>query len=180
MKKAIFGLFALVLLGAGCMPAATVEGDWFLAFDLPDGWVMVREYNMGGEAVPVDEGVSREISDIVLQSTSSHIYTSSVELDEEALAMTGEIVADHFTYIRVLKLDDRRVIPSESENMGDGFYKEDMCEGVESCELERADRYRYYFETDTSKYQFLVTQAGQEIEEAEGVILSATEVTVIE
>ena len=181
MKKVVLGLFALILLGAGCMPSASVEGDWFLAFDLPNDWVMVHQYQMDSEVIPLDEGVSTEMKDIVLQSTPKNVYTSSGGVPEtEAFMALGDVEMHDFTYIRVLKLDTRRVVPSEAEDLGNGFYKEDTCVDIVECGLGGAAQYQYYFVTEDSKYQFIITLAGRDISDAEGVILTAREVTIAE
>ncbi|MBT3230719.1 hypothetical protein HN358_02975 [Candidatus Uhrbacteria bacterium] len=181
MKKVFLGLFALVLLGAGCMPSTAVEGDWFLAFDLPNEWVTVRQYQLDSEPVPIEEGVSREISDIVLQSTSANVYSSSGYMPEtEAFQALGDVNMDDFTYIRALKLDERRVIPSESEDLGDGFYRLKLCEDGDECQIAGRLNYDYYFVTEDSKYQFMVWQQGRDMDDAQDVILSAEVVTLTE
>ncbi len=178
MKKALFSLLALVILGGGCTALPkTVEGDWFLAFDMPSEWVMVRPYMLGGEAIPLEEGITRDTADIVLQSTSKGVITGASLPDDETLALIGEVQADDFSYIRVLKLDDRRVIPSEAEDLGNGFYKLKLCDDGGECQAGNKYNYDYYLETEESKYQFITYLKGQDIEKAQDVILSAEEVT---
>jgi len=182
MKKMILGFCALVLLGAGCTtPGSTVEGDWFLAFDMPDEWVMVEHYKMGSEAMSLEEGVNLEIFDVVIQSTDMGVYTSSGYMPEDSqLEEIGGVVTENFTYIRVLKIDSRRVVPSEAEDLGNGFYKEQLCEDGGECQIGGQSNYQYYFVTEDAKYQFMITQRDQDLEVAEGVILSARETVVDE
>lgn len=178
MKKVLFGLFALVLLGAGCMPTAKVQGDWYLAFDLPQDWVMVRQYNPTSELAPVAEGITRDLSDIVLQSTPANVYVSPGYLPNEEDLGEGvtrdDLKTDDFTSIRVLKLDARRVVPSEAEDLGGGFYREQLCEDGGECQIGGKSNYQYYFVSEAGeKYQFIIVQQGQELKVAEEVILSA-------
>ncbi|MCG2687536.1 hypothetical protein L6260_01910 [Candidatus Parcubacteria bacterium] len=179
MKKVLFSLLTLVILGGGCTALPkTVQGDWYLAFDVPNGWVMVEPYLVGSQAVPNSEPITRDTKDVILQSTSKGVWTSANEPSEETLALIGEVETEDFAFVRVLKLDDRRVIPSEAEDIGNDFYKLKLCDDGGDCQANGRYNYDYYLATDSGKYQFIVTLKGQSIDEAEDVILSAQEVTL--
>ncbi len=178
MKKIALFLLAFVFVGAGCASSLgnkTVQGEWTLAFDLPEGWVMVQPYqpsdtpiNLGGDIEPTD-------SEVVLQSTSAHILTGGVGIEEDRVSLFGDYltVEDAWTQISVTKLDTRRVIPSEAEDLGDGFFKETVCEEGGECTQYAQSRFVYYLKTDAANYKFMVLQSNQDITVAEEVIFSA-------
>lgn len=181
MKKMILGLCALVLLGGGCATTpSVVEGNWYLAFDMPNEWVMVPDYTAGNVAFPSQEDVDREMSDVVLQSVGKTIWTNSGRVpSEEEIAIMGEYVTEDYSIIRVLRLDTRRVVPSESEDLGNGFFKLKLCEDGEDCQAGGRYNYDYYLVTEAgNKYQFMITAYGQDVDTAEEIILSAQEVTI--
>lgn len=180
MKKLILGLCALVLLGGGCATTpSVVEGNWYLAFDMPSEWVMVPDYTAGNVTFPSEGDVSIENNDVILQSVGKTIWTSSGRAPSEGeVAIMGEYVTEDYSMIRVLRLDTRRVVPSESEDLGNGFFKLKLCEDGEDCQIGGRYNYDYYFVTEAgNKYQFMVTTNGQNIETSEEIILSAKEVT---
>jgi hypothetical protein len=65
------------------------------------------------------------------------------------------------TQIRVSRLDPRRKVPSEAEDLGDGFFK---------------DNADYYLKTETVNYKFILK--GQDLDLATEIVLSAKQVTV--
>lgn len=164
MKKILLFLGALALIGAGCIGGTrTVEGDWYLAFDLPSGWVMVPTYSEGTMAINLD-GVELDDSEIYLQSSPLHMIFGASEVPEEFAERVGEVKRDDMTRISVLRLSSRRHLPDDAEDLGKGFYKSGD---------------QYYFEgADGEKYVFTVEQAEQNILVAEDVIFSAKEVTI--
>ncbi len=154
MKNIIFSVLGLLLIGAGCLGGKSVEGDWWLAFDLPTDWAMASAYDLTSESPDsFSLDVNREMDDIVLQSTVNAIQK-----------VDGEYTPNDFAHIRVLRLDDRRIIPSEAEDLGNGFFKE-------------SDE-NYYLETETGKYQFKIIMQGSAGQSVEEVILSAQAVTI--
>ncbi|MCH8049328.1 hypothetical protein IH979_01290 [Patescibacteria group bacterium] len=172
--KLLISALALVLIGAGCFGAVTpsqeetpeeITGNWWLRFDLPEGWVMAPDYGEGN-AVPSSDSITPDMTDIVLQSTSKSIVIREVEPD----ILEEEVETENFTYIRVFRLAERRSIPDEVEDLGNGFYREKVSEG----------EYEYYLETDVGKYQFIIPQRKQELSVAEEVIFSAKQVTAFE
>lgn len=183
MKKSLIvgGLFGLVLLGFGCSrgadvapvtvtvgedgtvnkPVEAVEGSWYLAFDIPDDWVIVPHYNEGFDKAPTAALVTSDMSDIVVQSTEKIIaLTGSSELPE------GTFITDDYTFIRVFRMEKRSLIPGEAEDIGNGFFK-----------LEKGVNATYYYEGTGSNYKFIVYRDGQDLGVAEDVITSAKEVT---
>lgn len=188
MEKTLILLGALLLIGAGCLSntkqTASEEeivyekGDWYLSFDLPSGWIMTTQYKMGAEDPALDD-ISTDLKDIVLQSTEKSVFTSAgiISEEEQVRVDEGKVVTDDFAYIRVLKLDSRRIVPSEAEDLGDGFYKVKLCDDGGECQLGGSYNYDYYFVSGDTKYQFLIILEGQSIEVAEKVILSAQPVT---
>jgi len=172
MKKIIVLIFGLVLIGGGCFGAnKVVEGDWWLAFDLPDDWVMTRDYNLATDDTPdaFFQSVNRERFDVILQSSS------------EPIQKEGEgYSTENFSRIHVIQMDERRVIPSESEDLGNGFFRNDICAEVEDDACADFGTYEYYLEINGSKYQFKVIHVGTAAEQTEDIILSAQSVTVAE
>ena len=186
MKRLLLFLVSFSLIGAGCIAQEpklqeAQAGDWYLAFDLPDGWVMSPQYKLGEED-PSPSDVNRDLKDIVLQSTVKSVFTSSGMISEQASARVeaGEVITEDFVSIRVLKLDSRRVVPSEAEDLGDGFYKLQICEDGGECQLGGQFNYQYYYVNGEDKYQFLIAYQGEAITQAEEVILSAVPVVVKE
>lgn len=162
MKKVFLFALSLVLVGAGCTSLGgnkVVEGDWSIAFDLPNDWVMVQPYQPSDTPINLDGEITPTDAEVYLQSTDLHILPEgSGQIEEDRVELFGEIVESDFTRISVLKLDPRRVIPSESEDLGDGFFK---------------DGEIYYFETEDAKYKFTILSEGQSTDEAVEVIVSA-------
>jgi hypothetical protein len=172
MKKLLLSLGLLLAVGGGCVNVGdltgnlggdkTVEGDWHLAFDLPSGWVMVEPYeNPDVEAVVPNQEVDRDMTEVYLQSTDKAIVEGETPDGEVVPADT--YVQEDFTQIRVTRLDTRRVIPSEAEDLGDGFFK-----------LEDD----FYLKTDDANYKFEIR--GDDRNRAEDVIMSAEVVTEID
>ncbi|HRH32118.1 MAG TPA: hypothetical protein PLK06_02210 [bacterium] len=181
MKKLVLVLGLLVAVGAGCVSLGklggqkVVEGKWLLAFDLPSSWMMTVPYQSPSTkaVVPSDE-VERNDNEIYLQSTTKAIVLGGVAPD-------ASVSADSYTnlsgnlLIKVSQLDPRRVIPSEAEDMGDGFSKVKLCEDGGECEIGGRYNYDYYLKTDTTNYKFVVY--GDDINQAEQIITSAEVVT---
>lgn len=166
-----FTAIVLVLTGAGCAASnlwssmsgsENVEGPWRLAFDLPEGWVMVKEYDEPrNEAITPSQTVSHDLETIILQSTEKAIVESGTPKDSVS---AETYVTSEYTMIRVDRLDARRVIPSNAEDLGNGF---SVAEG------------KYYFQTSSGeKYQCVVTNNGGDENLAKTIILSAKLVTV--
>lgn len=177
MKKLFAALAFVVLLGGGCVGGEkapeVVTGDWYLAFDLPEGWVMIPNYDDGDAAV-TSEAVTKETADIALQSTSKTIVFDA-EAPEGVEVETG--VA---TKIVVYRLSSRRSIPDEVEDLGGGFFEQHFeCPSGAECDP-RTSFSTYYYVGTVDKYQFKVSATHNNNEtsaQAESVILSAKEVT---
>jgi hypothetical protein len=181
MKKIFALLFGLMLVGAGCS-GGTVEGDWYLAFDLPNDWIVTQAYSEGDKEEGVD--VTRDHVEVFLQSADAHMIFSDNELDAETEGrLLREVLYEDMTRISVSRLDERRIIPSEAEGLGDGWYKLAPCAETpddEGC-VDDGTTMSYYLEADSGdKYLFRVTVDGQEISDAEEVLMTAEEVTITE
>lgn len=182
MKKLLLASFAIVLVGAGCFGGGgeekkapeVVEGDWVLALDLPDEWVMTSPYK-DGESINLDNKIEKLDAEVYLQSTNLTILRGG-NLPEE-LEESGSYVTDNFVFITVTHLDERRIVPSEAEDLGNGFSKLDPCDEVEDCGGAGAPAMKYYLQTETGKFQFNAHVRGHELSEAEAVILTALETT---
>ena len=178
MKKFLLSFLSLALLGVGCSSLGgqqVVQGQWTLAFDLPDGWVMVQPYQPADTPINVGGDINALDSEVVLQSTQQHILTGNVSIDEDREVLFGDYLTtdDAWTKISVLKLDNRRLIPSESEDLGNGFFKETVCEEGEDCTVYNTSRFVYYYHTDAAKYKFTVQQANADLQDAVDVIMTA-------
>lgn len=174
MKK-LFSALAiggLVLMGGGCAASNVVssiigddnvEGKWRLAFDLPEGWVMVAEYDEPREnIVTPDQNVTHDLPTVLLQSTSKAIVQGGAP--DAAIVPAETYVTKDYSSIRVDRLDERRIIPKDAEDLGNGF---STSEG------------KYYFVSSSGeKYQFVITSDDKDLTDEIAVILSATTVTV--
>ncbi len=161
----------IVLLGGGCAASnivssvvgnADVEGKWRLAFDLPEGWVMVTEYNEPRESVVTpNQSVTRDLPTVILQSTEKAIVEGGTP-DAAKVPAETYVVRD-YSSIRVDRLDTRRIIPKDGEDLGNGF---STSEG------------KYYFvSASEEKYQFVITSDDNDLTDEIAVILSAVTVT---
>ncbi len=180
MQKLFLSLGAVMLLGAGCLNLGgdkVVSGDWYLAFDLPEGWIMADDYTApSDERVDLDREISGEDNEIVLQNTDKPIIFGGIQPDEAVPA--DSYVAGSGTRIDVTRLDARRLIPDEAEDLGDGFFKLKLCEDNEDCTLGGKDNYEYYFDAGTDKYRFeAYSSDNNQFDEVEDIIRSAQVVT---
>jgi hypothetical protein len=152
MKKFLLLIPALLLLGAGCsfVANAPVEGKWQLAFDLPAGWIMAVPYEEDGT---VSQEVRRDDSEVWLQDT-------------ETLAPTNKIEAT--------KLDSHRALPTEREDLKNGFFRVKMCEEGGACTAGGHGNYDYYLATDEGNYKF---EYFGDLKVVEPIIKSAKRVT---
>jgi len=185
-QKILLSMLALLLAGVGCFSTNQEEvqdsvagsGEWNLAFELPDGWVMVPHYQ-NDVAIETASALDPSLSDVVLQSTEKNIWMSAGTSpnEEQLLELGGEdsVVYDDYTYIRVVEFAPNSVIPSEAEDLGDGFFRVMLCEDGGECQLGGKSNYEYYLETDDQKYRFYINQNNQDLSVAEEVILSAEE-----
>lgn len=180
MIKRLFGalmLGTILLAGGGCSSSsqtATVEGKWRLAFNLPEGWAMVKEYNEPRkEAVTPDQNVTHDLPTVIIQSTSKAIARTSTP---EAAVPADTYVSSNFTKIVAYKLDPRRNIPSNATDLGNGFFQD--TDAVNVCTGDNVCRATFYYVTpNEEKYQFTVYTNMQSTDAARAVILSAQPVT---
>ncbi len=188
MKKTLlFSLCAIVLLGAGCLSKlpfnlgekAAVEGAWDLAFDLPSGWTLAAPYdNDELESVKFSlKEVTQADSEIYLQASDKPIYLSSGETPEAISNLVNEnkAVVDQ-GLIKVTKLDERRLIPSEAEDIGHGISQIKLCDDGGECQVGGRLNYDFYLEINNAKYKFITYNITRK--EAENIISSAKVVTV--
>lgn len=186
--KSLFAALAasLVLLGGGCadrIPLISapepekVLGNWVLSFELPSGWVMVEDYSEPrNEATTPSLDITHDQPDVIIQSTSKAVVAGGIAPD--ASVDTTTYVFSDFTRIHVYHLDERRIVPSEAEDLGDGWYRLKLCEVGEDCTIYGQHNYDYYYVTEGAKYRFSITTNGQDVSDAVDVIQSAKEVTV--
>jgi hypothetical protein len=171
MKKLLVGFLGLLLVGAGCLPVANkpVDGKWKLAFDLPQGWVMVVPYEASGEGKvkPVSDGVRRNDSEVFLQSSNQPICFTSGGPCKEGAATEG-------TVISVSAIDSHRALPKNREDLKNGFSRVKLCEDGGECQIGNAGNYEYYLETETGNYSFKYNGDAKNVE---SIIKSAKMVT---
>lgn len=188
MKKVILALGVLLAVGAGCVSVGKlgnkgVEGDWYLAFDLPGGWVMVDMYaDPLQDPVTLDYEVGREDNEIIIQNVDKPLVINSGRAPDENVPADSYIAGDG-TRIYVTRLDPSRVVPSEAEDLGGGFFKVELCEDGGECQLGGRDNDDYYLVTEDAKYKFVIQSQesdDQAVGQAETIILSAEVVTVTE
>lgn len=184
MKKLFFALSLLLVVGGGCLSLGRlggpkiVEGDWYLAFDLPSGWVMTVPYQEPNTAKVVpSQSVDRSENEIFLQTTVIAIVNGGIKPGadvpiESYVPLTGQ------TQIKVSRLDPHRVVPEEAEDIGDGFFKVKLCEDGGDCQIYGRYNYDLYLKTDTANYKFIIY--GDDVSTAENIIKSAEVVTIPE
>jgi hypothetical protein len=160
MKKLLITLVAVSLIGAGCLKKADDSYNWALDFSLPSGWVAVAPYSELGEPIKLDQPITEELSEIFLQTGEKHIVTLEDDKIPTDMSQYGAYEKDSYVRISVIRLSERRIIPTSAEDLGKGFYKEGD---------------KYYFQGKEGKYQFTVKAEGMDLNEAEKVILSAKE-----
>jgi len=163
MKKIFATLFLVLLVGAGCTGATSTQEDlspWWLTFDLPDDWGMFTYYKAAKES-PNAAGISRELNDVVIQSSTLPIFLDGAEVPEDVT----EFVDEDYSFVRVFRYDSRTSVPDEAEDLGNGFFKE----------VEEDGDVVYYLRGVHGKYKMILEQEGQEVEDVERIILSAQE-----
>lgn len=182
MKKVILALGLLLAVGAGCVSVGklggnkTVEGDWYLAFYLPSGWVMTSTYRQPtSEAVVPSREVDRDDQEVFLQTSDKAILIGGVG-PEAGVPSESYTTLEGNSRIEVSRLDTHRRIPSEAEDLGNGFFKAKECETGGECQMYGRYNYDYYLQTDDANYEFVVY--GQDIDKIEDIIKSAEVVTV--
>ncbi|MFA6130803.1 MAG: hypothetical protein WC730_00875 [Patescibacteria group bacterium] len=181
MKKLLIPLVGLLFLGAGCLGFGSggqaIVGDWWLNFSLPQGWVVTRDYRASDATAKLNTEIDSSLSDLVIQSTDKLILTSGQAADLSGGNTADQYINENYTAIRVFHLDARSIVPSEAEDIGDGFKKLDLCATSETCTYDGSSRYVYYFETGVEKFKFTILQNGQTIDVAESTIKTAQLVT---
>ena len=182
MKKLFLGLAAIMLVGAGCLNLPSlgqgrdISGNWYLAFNLPSGWIMTREYEVENQG-KIDQNVDRTQNTIILQSTDHPAYIDSGAPVED---IATDAVKDNFSKITVTRLDERRLIPSEAKDIGHGLFQLTNCDDGGDCQTNGLSNNEYYFQGTDAKYKMVIQYAGGDNYEAdaEKAIKSVQEVTV--
>lgn len=166
MKKLLPFLGCLVILGFGCIGGGkvTTAGNWWLDFSLPKGWVMYGPAQKNYLA-SAKTAITRDLNEIVLQSTDNVINVHGSGVEDPATYEDKTIVNDNYVAIRVLRLDDRRIIPKEAEDLKGGLF------------LDKVSN-TYYYVAGESKYQFFVISKGADAAIADKIIRSVTKVQI--
>ena len=170
MKKTVLALSLLLAVGGGCVGLGkgghkVVEGDWYLAFDLPSGWIMADEYQTPKVLVVIPDQTVDKNDNIIFLQTSPKAIVSDGSTPAEAVPADTYITSG-YTQIKVSRLDSHRVIPSESEDLGQGFFRDSEDANV------------LYLKTETEKYEFEIL--GDNKTQAEDIVQSAEVVTAVE
>jgi len=168
MKRIILGFFALVLVGAGCASGGVTtqtptDVNWWLSFELPEGWVAVDHYGGGALERPSADGIGARTTDIVVQSTELPIL---LEGDGEPSGNWTEYIEQDYTYIRAFRYSSMRPLPDDAQDLGNGFYS-----------AEWYGQTAYWYPAEFGNYLFTVelNGEGQTVERAEEVIFSVQE-----
>lgn len=158
-------------MGAGCSAATTDDAttdvsnadndpQWWLSFDLPEGWVRVAHYGSGKVEMPSDEAITATSTDIVLQSASEPI-----SIDGQVSENWTVYVESDYAYIRVFRYTALRPVPDDATDLGNGFY-----------ETTFYDDLAYWFPQEFGNYLFTVkTDGEQDMSVIEDIIFSAQE-----
>lgn len=183
MKKFILAVSLLLTLGAGCLGQGsnspkTVEGNWFVSFDLPSGWVMVKPYeDPEDRVITPSQSVDTSNNDIFIQNTDKAILVSSVAPTEAVPGDSYVRLADGYVRLEVTRLDPRRLIPDEAEALGNSYYKLKVCDDGGACQANGRYNYEYYLKSETANFKFVVYANQDQLELAEKIILSGQMVT---
>ncbi len=156
MKQLFIALIAIMLVGAGCLGSGSVESDWVLGFTKMDGWHLVNAYTDRDERADMERDLKFDSVDAVIQTTSDFIVTGDVP---ETTERYGAFVSENYIKITMERMDARRRVPSDAEELGKGFLKVSETE--------------YYLQLPDETYRFLIEAEGRSLEEAEALILSA-------
>lgn len=175
MKKFIFGAaLSLILIGAGCFGEPRDE-RWALSFNLPEGWVQYAPGEQEFAGNPEDE-ITPQDPEIILQSTPEAIDLSG---DSQRQEYNGQPVrSEDYAVIRATRLDERRIISDEAEDLGDGLLRQSRCKEDQPCRAAGVHEFTYYYVRGDSKYQFIITINGQSPDRAIEVIESVKPVRI--
>jgi hypothetical protein len=88
------------------------------------------------------------------------------------------IRATGYTAIRIFRLDSRRVIPKDAEEVEKNIFRVKECEDGESCTERDAHNYVYYYAKGDEKYKFIIYSDEDKEQEAIDVILSTKAVAI--
>ena len=166
MKRLLFAAFALILVGAGCSGGGSgttqTQADWWLSFDLPDGWVMVDHYGGGEESMPTADTIAARSTDVVIQSTDVPI-----SVDGEVADSWETYVDSDYAYIRAFRYTTLRPVPDDAVDLGNGFYRDDNWTNGTG----------YWFPQEFGNYLFTIELDGEDYSEEQAleVIFTAQE-----
>lgn len=180
MKRILLAsLFALVLVGFGCAGGGARDDRWRISFQLPENWVMYGSGDRGYVSQPGAE-ITKETSEIVLQNTKDALYPIYGGPVKEGVTEFGgmPIRTTGYTAIRVLRLDSRRVISKDAEEVAKNLYRVKECEEGEPCTERDAYQYVYFYEKGDEKYKFIIYSDEGKEQDAIDVILSAKAVSI--
>lgn len=183
MKKIFLAVSVLLTLGAGCLTqgsndSKTVSGNWFVNFNLPNDWVMVKEYeDPSDRVITPSRSVDTSNNDVFLQNTEKAILVSSTSPTEAVPGDSYVRLADGYVRIEVARLDPRRLIPDEAEALGNSFFKLKVCDDGGACQANGRYNYEYYLKSESASFKFIVYANQDQLEQAEKVILSGQLVT---
>lgn len=152
----VLGLAAVVAVGAGCQKKA-IEGDWFLAFDLPREWVMVAPYDPES-AAPLDHDLTIDDAEVVLQNVDAKIMPGEGEA-------ATDVVRKDYAKVSVTRYDRGRKAPDGAVNVGGGLVKD-----------ESASKPTYYLTVGEFLYKATVETDGTPLADIEKILSSAKEV----
>jgi hypothetical protein len=151
MKKILLAFGLLLSLGAGCMPGTThqavVDGKWQLAFTMPEGWTMVKPYDVDTKA-DVNTNVTHNDGSVYLQSTDKKVCY-------QATCPEGSVkISDGAVLVESTKLDSHRVLPEEREVLGNRLSQVKLCDDGGDCTKNGKGNYDYFLETDSGNFKF--------------------------
>jgi hypothetical protein len=124
--------------------------------------------------------ITKDSSEVVLQNTKDAIYpVHNGPVKEGVTELAGApIRATGYTAIRIFRLDSRRVIPKDAEEVEKNIFRVKECEDGESCTERDAHNYVYYYAKGDEKYKFIIYSDEDKEQEAIDVILSTKAVAI--
>ncbi len=156
-------------------------GDWHLVFDLPSGWVAAAPYDAPEDKiVTLQRDLSADMNEVVVQNTDRPVVLASDVDDVEESVPVDSYTSSNYVKVSVLQLDARRKIPSEAEDLGNGYFRVKLCEDGGGCTTGGKWNYEWYLKTATASYRFTAVSDGTDFSAVEGIVRGATEATRIE
>lgn len=159
--RAVAAFAAVILMGAGCAGAGggsvdvdeqpLARGAWQVLFDLPENWVMVAPYDVDDNVPPAM--TDWDANEVVIQSTGKLILRTSGGTEENTEKDPSMVEQGDAVKITVRRIDPRRVVPSEAEDLGNGLRRVVDCDPAVAESPCTSLQSTYYFTVSENRYE---------------------------